>query len=289
MKKSSAKIRIISYSIVAVVLTILLVWGIGSGNSCTGVSCGAVNLGGYYYSDSNLYKVGEFELEEEINSIDVDWISGNVKLEIAKGEYVYAKETGAGDEDHKLRYRVENGKLIVKFKKAERFSFDTNKSKELTIYVPEEMAKNMKNISIQCVSAGLNITEYTADEINIEMVSGKIYMKDVTVDTIDLENVSGDVEIFGSINKADMELVSGEVKITSDKQLSKIDIETVSGDVTINMPEGDGFTAEMDSVSGDLNVEFEVTTNGKKRVNKNGSGEYNFDTVSGDVDINKIK
>lgn len=295
MMKNNAKAKLITHSIIAVVLTIVLVWALGSNVSCGGSfsflprGCNVISLGGYTYDNADKYSVGEFTLDEEITSLDIDWIAGQVDLVVTDEANVSAKETGADDEAEKLRYRVVDGKLMIKFKKSERTAFNDDLSKELTLYIPREMAENMQLVSVQCVSAGLDIKEMSIDTVDIEMVSGKLNAEDVIIGNVNVESVSGDVVVNGTLNTLDAELVSGKINVNSDKQLSSLDMETVSGNITVTMPEGDGFTAEMDSVSGDIDIDFEVTIKGDKRINGDGSAEYNFETVSGDVKLKKAE
>lgn len=293
--KNNAKAKLITHSIIAVVLTIVLVWALGSNVSCGGnfsfwpTGCNVISLGGYTYDNADKYSVGEFTLDEEITSLDIDWIAGQVDLVVTDEVNVSAKETGADDDAEKLRYRVVDGKLMIKFKKSERMKFSDDFSKELTLYIPREMAENMELVSVQCVSAGLGIKEMNIDTVDIEMVSGKLNAEDVVIGNVNVESVSGDVVVKGSLDTLDAELVSGKINVNSDKQLSSLSMETVSGDITVTMPEGDGFTAEMDSVSGDMDIDFEVKTKGDKRIYGDGSADYSFETVSGDVKLKKAE
>ncbi len=295
MMKNNAKAKLITHAIIAVVLTIVLVWALGSNVSCGGrfsfwpSGCNVISLGGYTYDNADKYSVGEFTLDEEITSLDIDWIAGEVKLVVTDEAKVSATETDVEDEAEKLRYRVVDGKLMIKFKKSEKMSMGSDLSKELTVYIPREMAENMKLVSVQSVSAGLDIRDMNIDTVDIEMVSGELVAENVVIGNVNIESVSGDVNVNGSLDTLDAELVSGEIKVNSDKQLSSLSMETVSGDITVTMPEGDGFTAEMDSVSGDMDIDFEVTTKGDKRINGDGSADYSFETVSGDVKLKKAE
>lgn len=295
MNKKNAMSKIITHSIIAVVLTVLLIWFLRNDVSCGGrwsiapFSCNFVSFGGYSYEDADKYSVGEFTLDEEITAIDIDWIAGQVNVIVTEEENVSAKETGADEEDDELRYRVVDGKLMIKFKKAEKFGLNDELSKELNLYIPKEMAEKLSLVSVQCVSAGLEMKDITADTVDIEMVSGKFGSSNVVIDRFSFQGVSGNMTIAGSLNELDAEMVSGKIKVVSDKMLSKIDVEAVSGDVTITMPEGDGFTAEMESISGDLNIEFAVSTKGDKKIYGDGSAEYSFESVSGDINLNKAE
>ena len=295
MNKNNAMAKIITHSIIAVVLTVLLVWVLKSNVSCGGSfsfwpsGCNVISLGGYTYDDADKYSVGEFTLDEEITALDIDWIAGKVNVIVTEDENVSAKETGADEEDEELRYRVVDGKLMIKFKKSEKFGLNDDLSKDLELYIPRDMAKKLSLVSVQCVSADLNMNDIMVDTVDIEMVSGKFESAYVTIDKFNFQGVSGNMTINGDLNELDAEMVSGKIKVNSVKMLSKIDVEAVSGDVTVTMPEGDGFTAEMESVSGDLNIEFAVSTKGDKKIYGDGSAEYSFESVSGDINLKKAE
>lgn len=61
--------------------------------------------------------------------------------------------------------------------------------------------------------------------------------------------------------------------------------ESVSGDISVSIPGNSEFEAENDSVSGDLTCSFAGTKKDDKFVCGSGINRYDFDTVSGDVEI----
>ena len=90
---------------------------------------------GYSYPNASKYKVGNFTLEEEIDQLEINWIAGSVRVEVTEGTQVYAEETKVSDDDRKMRYLVENGKLTIQYQKSKFFSFGNwSKSKDLTVY-----------------------------------------------------------------------------------------------------------------------------------------------------------
>lgn len=305
-KKKGARIRFYSWLAAAAVLTLILVLGI------SGISFGknfrGCNFGmGYSYPNSSKYKVGNFTLEEEINQLEINWMAGSVTVEVTEENQVYAKETEVSDDDQKMRYLVENGKLTIQYQKAKFFSFGSwSKSKDLTVYIPRNMAKNMNQIDIETVSADIDISGFESKGMDFETVSGKIDIKDLITKTLDIEGVSGDIEgngiqtdvlnvdvvsgsayIEGVFEKADLEAVSGDLKLGCDSFVENVNAETVSGDITLYIPEENGFSAELDSVSGDLNTEFSVNGKGDTKIYGNGNAKFDFETVSGDVWIRK--
>ena len=79
--------------------------------------------------------------------------------------------------------------------------------------------------------------------------------------------------------------MSGDCHITSSVTPQKIDMESVSGDISVSIPGNSEFEAENDSVSGDLTCSFAGTKKDDKFVCGSGINRYDFDTVSGDVEI----
>ena len=65
-----------------------------------------------------------------------------------------------------------------------------------------------------------------------------------------------------------------------------ISCDTVSGGVMLTLPENGGFSATLDSVSGDLTVDgFAGSLHRDEFVYGQGGPAYEFDSVSGDVHI----
>lgn len=306
-KKKSARIRFYSWLTAAAVLTLILVLGISGISFGKGYSgCNGFGMG-YSYPNSSKYKVGNFTLEEEINQLEINWMAGSVTVEVTEENQVYAEETEVSDDDRKMRYLVENGKLIIQYQKAKFFSFGNwSKSKDLTVYIPRNMASNMNRIDIETVSADIDISGFESKEMDFETVSGQVDIKDLITKTLDMEGVSGDIKgtgiqanilnvevvsgsthMEGVFEKAELEAVSGDLKLGCDSFIQEVNAETVSGDITLYIPKDNGFSAELDSVSGDLNTEFSVNGKGDTKVYGDGNAEFDFETVSGDVWIRK--
>ena len=68
------------------------------------------------------------------------------------------------------------------------------------------------------------------------------------------------------------------------------DCESISGSVKIAIPENTGFSLDYESISGSISNEFTGSTMKKsgENVYKNGSVEFDVETVSGKITITKI-
>ena len=115
--KNSAIVRIVIWSAVIVFLiaAAVIVMVNGGWGFSTGAGIGSV----YKYSDSSSYSIGDFSANaDEISSIDIEWISGSVNISEYDGDGITVSEDGFDDEDTKLRYRIKNGKLSIRFVKS---------------------------------------------------------------------------------------------------------------------------------------------------------------------------
>lgn len=287
--KTSAIIRIITWSIVAIFLVVVLV------NSINGDGILGLNIGfsGYSYSNSSKYLVADGLIGvNDIRNIDIDWISGKVRVEEYNGDRIefYEENSSGLDEDEKMRYLVENGNLKIKFKKSKKiasFLFNNSFSKTLIIKIPSSLSNELSNFEVDCVSSKVEIDNLIANNISIEAVSGEIDINNVISEALNVETVSGNVNISGNIDFIENESVSGKIMMDLDNCPKEIKSETVSGSINISIPENEGFTAKYESLSAKFTSDFEVNKTKDEAIYKNGESNFVFESVSGRININK--
>ena len=64
-----------------------------------------------------------------------------------------------------------------------------------------------------------------------------------------------------------------------------MEAESTSGNVTLSLPEDTGFTAHLDTTSGDITYELPLEKKGDTYICGDGSSKINIDTTSGDIAI----
>lgn len=307
--KKSARNRVIVWSIVSVVLTAILVWGIVNINKFGSISLNPINLSELKGVDIEKFTTGEAEFDKDtIKSLDIDWIAGEVNLVLSNSEkIVISEERSSASEDDKMCWYVDDeGKLSVYASKKSRTFlglFDDEQVKTLTVTVP----KNMKFIdfNISTASADINVESVYANKVTAETASGDIEISKVEAKYVDITNVSGRVEAFcQQAGKIDVETVSGEItvdgiydelnteSISSKTNISAeadnvtIDSESISGEISVALPDNiSGFTAEYESVNGKFDCDFAGNNGDEKFVYGDGMAEINMETVSGNMSI----
>lgn len=255
--KSSTIVRIVLWSLVAVILTCILAWGIGFKSGFRWQ---------WNFGDDGAYTFGEASFDaSQIDEVQVEWVSGKVMIEEGKQVSFREEASSSLDENEQVSYRLDGRKLIIReYRRSIWFGNAPNKDLYLTL--PKELRK----LDLEVVSADVTMTgRFTFDELDMEGVSGRWKVNEVSCRTMDMESVSGDFEV------------------TIGEMPDKIDMDTVSGNLVLYLPENDGFTAEVDGVSGDLSSEFATVSEKKRQIYGNGRTQIDGDTVSGDIEIRK--
>lgn len=265
--KTGAWIRLITSSILLLVLTLFLIAGITGGGF-------NIHFFGSSYPNEERYTVGNNSIHAtELEEIEINWISGSVKVDTYKGDTIEVSETYSGSlstADY-VRSLYEDGKLLIQFRES-RFlwfgSFSGNKA--LHLRIPEALAKNIKNLSVDSVSSD-------------NTLSG------LAVQNCDLDNVSGQIHMEGAVENFNLDTVSGDCQLTSNITPKNVDSDSVSGDFTLIIPDQRGFSIEHDTVSGKISSDFSMTRfdDDEYIFGDGGTDEWKFDSVSGDIYIQK--
>ncbi len=230
---------------------------------------GGLSTISYDYEDQ--YKMGDANAFDptQIKNIEVNWVSGSIDIheEDNLKEILLTENAKDLKDDYKLRYLVIDDTLYVQFAKSGKWNFH-GVDKRLQISVPKGFELNKLKLNI--VSASVNCKGVNIDKFDSDSVSG----------TIDLE-----ADKFGAIN---MNTVSGSIDVRGAIERS-FDSDAVSADVTLNLPEGTGFSASLNTTSGTFSSDFEYT--GEKKNYKSGDGKLDIDcdSVSGRLKVNKLK
>ena len=286
--KRDALARIIMWSLVAVLLTSLLVVGISASPSSFFTGDWSFGIIGVTYKNSALYNVGGGTVTDEFHSIKVNWTNGKINIESYDGEDTVISETEVAEKENKLRWRVEDGVLKIQQMAAGiRFGLKKTPKKTLTVKIPSSAAEKLKSVNTDSVSAEVNIIGVAASgKIEIDTVSGSAELKNIKTARLDIDTVSGEVNAEGEISELESDSVSGDITVSSAVSLEKLDCDSTSGNIRLTIPKDSGFTLKADTVSGDISCGLPTVSESKnRRVCGDGSADFETDTVSGDLII----
>ncbi|MBR3843360.1 MAG: DUF4097 family beta strand repeat protein [Christensenellaceae bacterium] len=282
------------------------------------LSVGCIRIGdtSYLYRNAEKYSVGDsFASSEEIENIEISWVSGKVTVQRSEGNAIEFSEKGRFGltEGLRLHYFIEGNTLLIKFAESGRWDF-RKISKDLTISIPD--SAQLKDLCIETISADIEIEEAVGSKLTVSSVSGDIEAEKLLFHALSLTSVSGDIELPALADPSEMELstLSGDITakmlgastsfvhersfdVSTTSGNIKLDfagftpeegeISSVSGKILLKLPKDSSFTAEVETVSGDFDCAFKTVKADDQYIAGDGSCEYNFETVSGDIEIKK--
>lgn len=263
---------------------------------------------GIVYADADRYTAGGASLDG-VTHIEIEWLNGHVTLATHTGNTVSFSETANRelDEHTMLHYYLEGTTLHIKYCESGLRTL-SQVTKYLTVQIPASLA--LGDVTVSAVSAGVRVEDITIDRVEVSTVSGGIYFGNTVVRRVKCESVSGDVEgnlppvgvdavsvssVSGNLRfSADVrdfsaETTSGDVSLSAKLAPSVLSIESISGNVTLLLPENLSAILRFDSVSGSASSGIPHTVRDRKMIFGSGDGEYDVETVSGNLRIDKIE
>lgn len=262
------------FKIILVILIIVILVGVGI--AFAGIRYyknGGSSLSVFNYADSSSYGVGEATVRDRVKSISVNWFNGDVDVVEYDGKNVVLEEEvvqGAMDDDLRLRWKNDGGRLMVQYAKAGKKYDLKNFQKKLTVKVPSSIS---------------------LDEVQIDVVSSDATVRLEEIRELEWDSVNGNLSAeFKSLDEADMDTVNGNVSLTvTSIAPSRIEFDCVNGDLTISIPKDSSFTLTRESINGGFSSDFPVKVEGKDRyIAGDGKNRYKTESVNGNVSVKAI-
>lgn len=221
-------------------------------------------------------------------SIDIEWISGSVSVELYDGEGIEIKETLADDGavSVPMEWRVNEDDSTLDIRSQPQL-LSVSEKKHLMLKLPRSMVLHELDIDTVSAAVSVDLTDedtLTLDELDVTSVSGAVSVNAANAGEISLSTTSG--AISGSVRTQELQTdsVSGNVDLTLDILPTELDIETSSGPVTLAIPTGKTtsvLSVELRTTSGQFSSDVPVT--------HTKDAPWEFQTVSGDVTITTVK
>lgn len=217
------------------------------------------------------YNVGEGHISSRVKNVEINWVDGSVQVAYHGSDEIAFSETAERhvNKDGELRWKLDGETLRIEYA-APGFHSWISPEKHLTLMLPEGM--KLDTLKISAVSAQVQAGELLAGEADTQSVSGDVQL-----------------EFANAPQKVEANTVSGGVELHFAKAPGIIKADAVSGSITVSLPEDAGFTADVDSVSGQVGGSLPMESHGKGRYTYGDEQcSIDVDTVSGDVWFNGI-
>ena len=209
---------------------------------------------GIEYANADKYSVGGTTVTGAVDSLFIDWTSGEVNIEYHKGEGVLISETSEKklSEDDKLRWWLDGTTLRIRYAKS-GFRISFNLEKQLTVSLPEGTV--LKSADISSTSGDLKIPYLAADELRLGSTSGSVTAV-TAAKNLAASSTSGDVDVRQTedIGTADLDSTSGSISCELGN-VKTLTANSTSGAIRATVS-GTAGTVKLGSTSGNIYPEI---------------------------------
>lgn len=308
--KNLTKTMIVIWSLIALALIVMLVYGISSGKQIWNVF-GIRNL----KNESLTVQKKDSASIDEVNKININFASEYVDILSTDNSDIEVVQSSSRKlrENEKFTISKDGDAITIKNNKFHfGFSFfSINSNEKIEVYIPKNYNKDLSvslssgdidvntdlvlnNVSYTQSSGDFNINgNITANEILLKSTSGDININELSAKSYDINQVSGNTEIKSLSGSGKIKGISGDLKIYYKDISDYSDLNIISGDVKVFIPKDLSFQFDGECTSGDINSNFDINYKDKKGGSasaKVGDGPYkriSIDSTSGDIDINR--
>ncbi|MBR2667800.1 MAG: DUF4097 family beta strand repeat protein [Oscillospiraceae bacterium] len=144
-----------------------------------------------------------------------------------------------------------------------------------------------KTVSISTSSGFITLAQKgAAESVSLDTSSGDITAVLDRAARLEADTSSGFIDVTAAdLEDASFHSSSGSMTLRSGTCPRKLTVDTSSGDVTVAVPDTPGFTARIDTSSGDFDSGIALSKNGDTYSCGDGSGSFQIDTSSGNVKL----
>ena len=256
--KRNAIARIVIYSILAVVLTGVLLVGMlvndfiidfGSSGVTTEESEASIDVDG-------------------IKKLDIEWACGAVTIQVADTDQITFTETAPENSKYQMTYDVNGSTLELNY--SQRFSIGCGNNslptKDLLITVPRD---------------------WICEELQIEGAALTIDIQRITVKKIEMNGAANNLQFVGSVETIDIDGASNNIHLNCESHPTLIDIDGASCELDLILPKGCGFAVNMDGLNCDFHSDLDYATKNDQYIYGNGHTNVSVNGLSCDVTISE--
>ena len=149
------------------------------------------------------------------------------------------------------------------------------------------------DLDLNTASGDVVIESVSGRDVKIDVASGDIKATGLRAERANLSSASGSIRA-SDVHAPDFkaESASGSVHVTLDGELHDVDVSSASGTVEVVVPDGFGGTVEMETSSGSIDTDFQMSITSQRRGSLrgrigDGTAHVSLSTASGDVRLLK--
>ncbi|MDS0528426.1 DUF4097 domain-containing protein [Clostridium sp. SHJSY1] len=311
MNKKLIKILIILWSVIAIGVAGLLVYGIVNGGDMKNMFRPFV-----ISSDKNLKVQKEEEIDiKDLEKVNIDFSSSDIIIESTDEPNVKIVQKASGDLDDDEKFIInKSGNEVTIERSYEKifklFSFGwINESIE--VYIPKNYNKNLfvhtssgnikcsldevvDNATLKATSGNIAIIKnLNVNEADLEVSSGNINIESLSSKKYTVDSTSGNVNVKSVAGTGDIKTSSGNIEVNYKDIDEYSQVYANSGNVRIEIPKELSFEFNGECTSGDIKSNFDLNykdKKGNKATAQIGNAPYkklDVKTSSGNINIRK--
>ncbi len=275
--KSNAIIRIVLFSVLILILSGLLLSGLGVGRF-------VFHIGEEY--DSYLIGSGEV-IAQNIHSIEIDWAAGNVTVQAADTDYISFTEQCQSSAESMV-YTISGTQLTIRHSKPIlQIGFVPNPTKDLTITIPKDWVG--AEFIFNTAATTLNVSGLHVYKLSLNAAAGECEFNECHVDRFCVDAAACELSYNGTVKDVDCDAAAGELSLCLTKNPDSIDIDGATAQLELALPAGSGFRVDMDGLATAFSSEFETIQENDVYLCGDGHCRIQFDGAMGVIKILKFK
>lgn len=232
------------------------------------------------YPKAEMYVSGGRTVTGTVRRVEVDWLSGSVRVVRSEGAGVSFSEEGSIPLTEKTAVHsyLEDGVLYIRFAAAGRQAVG-QLHKDLTLTLPSDLP--LDRLKIKTTTADVTMENAWADNVRVETASGDVTVSGGTYDGLfELETQSGDLTLrdIRMTGRLFCETSSGNVLLDGADVVGVLDVSTMSG-TTSGTVLGTFVELNVSAYVGDIDLTLDGVA--KLFELESMSGDIRFASVSG--------
>ncbi len=216
-------------------------------------------------------EISENERYEFENIKEIEISTANVEIEIDEHDLNSVILSFSGDAD--MKYEVDDYELNI-IQNVNSFKNFGSESGVVRVLVPKD---SMYSYELDSISGSIILRNKNAEKISVDSTSGSIEIFSSVEKEIKIDNVSGKIEIHEPSPKISIDTISGKSTLIADENTEEVEVDSVSGGVIIKLKGIDEISAKLETVSG------KITVNGNISTINNNEPIINANTISGNL------
>ncbi|NLE24629.1 MAG: DUF4097 family beta strand repeat protein [Clostridiaceae bacterium] len=186
-----------------------------------------------------------------------------------------------------LDFTSTSGDITIDRLKARNFTLQSSSGNKKLSDISVKDKFNINSTSGDTELKGIN-----SDELRIDSTSGVINIDGIKLELLSVESKSGNVNVDDFEGSAQIEVTSGNIKLSVDEAKKEIYLKASSGNVELEMPSNTGFTLDSKFSSGNIKCDFDLDDkdSGDHKLRgryRGGNIPVNINTTSGNIEIEK--